>query len=113
MQAYSVDSLNNLRVTYGVVSRPDSQGNTQPASVDGDIKYDLLEGDVQIQVTPGTGGKEVLFITGAPNTLNRIRQYADADLGEGVRTIEDEIVLTVLQPEAEGFFKVNATLEPK
>ena len=103
MQAYSTDNLSGVKVTYLVRSRPDSQGNTQPAEVDGDIQYELLQGDCQIVVEEGTGGKVVTFLSGSANTVNRIRQYADKIVGEGVENIEDEIVYTVTSAEAASF----------
>ncbi len=92
-----------LRVLLSINTAPLSDGSTRPAEVEGDVQWALLEGDVAIEVIEGTGGKEALITPGTANTVNRIGIKADADLGEGVSEISEEIVYTVTTAPAAGF----------
>lgn len=92
-----------LLVSLTVTTAPLSDGSTRPADVEGDVKWELLEGDVTIEVVEGTGGKEAVITAGTANTVNRISIKADADLGEGVSEITEELVYTVTTAPAAGF----------
>jgi hypothetical protein len=104
MYPVTSDNLNNIRLTLDVRTAGTSTNpEGLPAEIDGDVQYEVLEGDVEVVPTDGTNGKEVLLVSNAPNTVNRIRVFADKRLGEETVLIEDEIVYTVTAAEAAGF----------
>ena len=84
-----------------------------PATLDGDVAFTVVEGDATVEVVDGTGGLEFYLVSGAANTVSRITATADADLGEGVREISEEFVYTVTGAEAAAFAPVIGTAEPK
>lgn len=88
---------NEQKITFTLAPKT-LAGN--PAEVDTNNKpsWDLLEGDALLE--PSADGLSCTAISGAANVLNRIKVTADADLGEGVQTIEEEIALTVVQAGA-------------
>lgn len=94
--------------TIGTTENPEGL----PAEVDGDIQYEVLEGDATVVVTPGTNGKQALLVSNSPNQVNRIRMFADARIGTEVSLIEDVIIYTVTAAEAAGFGFVS-TEQPK
>ena len=63
-----------------------------PAQVDGDFNLEVVEGDVTLEVAED-GTKYI--VSGAEGT-SKVRVSADADLGEGVQTIEDIVDIIVV-----------------
>lgn len=82
-----------------------------PATVDGEPTWSLLEGDATLEVQPG--GLSAYLISGSANVVNQIEVKADADLDAGeVREISEIIVYTVVAPEAEAL-GISASIEIK
>lgn len=113
MFSVTSDNLTNILIdleprTAGTTENPEGL----PAEVDGDIQYEVLEGDATVVPTDGTNGKQALLVSNNPNQVNRIRVFADARIGADVVLIEDEIVYTVTAAEAQGF-GFAATAQPK
>lgn len=73
---------NEQKVAVNVTPKT-AAGN--PAQIDGDITIEVIEGDVTLEVAED-GTKYV--VSGAEGT-SKVRVSADADLGEGVQTIEE------------------------
>jgi hypothetical protein len=104
MYPVTSDNLNNMLIDLSPRTAPTSEEPQGiPAEIDGDIQYELLEGDAEIVVTPGTNGKQVLLVSNSANMVSRVRVFADKRIGAEVVLIEDEIVYTVTAAEAAGF----------
>lgn len=113
MIAVSTDNEQKIKLTFQPMTKGTSTTGPQPAEVDGDIAYEVTEGDATVEVVEGTGGKEAYLVSGSPNTVNRITVTADADLGEGVATIQEEVVYTVTQAGAAGLGASVGSAEQK
>lgn len=101
-----VTSTNEENIVLSVEPKTAS-GN--PATVDGNIKGEVLEGSAEIEEIDGKS----IRIKNATDGVNRIRIYADADLDEGeVREIEEEVVYTVTGAEA-STLGVTVATEPR
>lgn len=57
-----------------------------PAAVDGIPVWEITEGDATVEVAPD--GLSAFIVSGSTIGTAKYRVSADADLGEGVRTIE-------------------------
>lgn len=69
-----------------------------PAGIEsGSLRLEVLEGDA---TTEQVGDNSFYAISGEANTLSRIKVTADGDKGEGVVTLEEELILTVIEPNA-------------
>lgn len=67
-----------------------------PAQVeDGSFQLELIEGDATFEDIEGEPNSKYI-LSGEADVVSRIRVVADADLGPGVTTIEDEVILTVV-----------------
>lgn len=113
MIAVSTDNEQKIKITLQPMTKGTSTDGPQPAQVDGDVSYEVTEGDATVEVVDGTGGKEAYLVSGSANTVNRIRVSADADLGEGVATIEEEVIYTVTQAGAAGLGATVGAAEQK
>lgn len=80
------------------------------ATLDGDASFTVESGDATVEPQPG--GLSAYIVSGAQGPSS-IKVSADADLGEGVRTIEDTINLTVVGAEATNLGLVVGSPEPK
>ena len=89
----TVNSTNEQDVVLTADPRTEA-GN--PAQVDGNLMGEVLEGAVEVEEISGTQ----IRLKNASLGLNRVRVYADADLGEGVRNIEEEVIYVVNEAEA-------------
>lgn len=76
---------------------PKTKGGNE-ARIDGAVQYEVLEGDAE--VIPDEEGNGAYLVSGAEGVTSRIKVSADADLGEGVQTIETEISFVVTAPQA-------------
>lgn len=76
-----------------------SKGN--PAQLDGPIKAEIGAGDGSVSVDED--GRGFTFTSGTEVNDNLIKVSADADLGEGIKPIEAEVVIHVVAPEANDF----------
>lgn len=81
-----------------------------PAQVDGDLRFTITAGDATVEAT--IGSMSFFCVSGMPGT-STILVEADADLGEGVRLIQDVITYTVVGEEAEAFGFVAEAPVPK
>jgi hypothetical protein len=84
-----------------------------PATVDGDVQYEVTSGDATVEVVPDTNGTQAYLVSGSPDTLSTIRYYADGDLSEEVAMVEDTVTLTVTQPGVSSLGVTFGTPEPK
>ena len=67
-----------------------------PAQVEeGSFAFETVEGDATFEDIEGEPNSKYI-ISGEADVVSRIRVSADADLGPGVSTIEDEVILTVV-----------------
>lgn len=67
-----------------------------PASIEaGSLKFEILEGDGSAEADPDNPNRFYAISGIATGAITRIKVSADGDLGEGVSTIEDEVLLTV------------------
>lgn len=96
-----ITSEQKVRITLAPKS---DAGND--AVVDGAPQWSVSSGDATVE--PEEGGLSAWIISGAPGD-SVIAVNADADLGEGVRTISDRIDLKVTGPEASS---LGLTVEP-
>lgn len=104
-----------------VTARPVT-GSTppRPATVDGPIRVSVVSGDGTIELDPAAplgfiavSGEETVDPTVPESGKTVYLVEADADLGEGVRTISDHVVLTVTSEEAQAFGLVEGATLPK
>lgn len=88
----TINNEQKFRVTLAPVT---SSG--KPALVEGEPGWSVESGDATVEIEPG--GMSAFIVSG--NLGNSvIKVSADADLGPGVRTLEDSIELTVTVAEA-------------
>jgi len=92
---YSVTSNNEEKV---VISLAPVTAAGNPAPLDGMPTWAVMSGDATLEVS--ADGMSCTFISGVANVINEVSVTADADLGEGVRTISETIVYTVTPAEA-------------
>lgn len=97
-------SINNEQKIRVTLSPKTAKG--APAQVEGEPIWTVESGDATIEPDPGALS---VFIVSGNIGDSIIRVSADADLGPGVRTIEDSIELTVTAPEASS---LGLTVEP-
>lgn len=69
-----------------------------PEALDGKPSWEVTEGTATVE--PSEDGLSAYLVSGEPG-LSKIKVTADADLGEGVQTVSDEIEFYVLQAQAE------------
>lgn len=81
-----------------------------PAVLDGIPSWAVTEGDATIEAA--ADGMSCYLISGTVGN-SKITVTADADLGEGVRTLSDTIDLAVVSAEASTLGLIAGTPEPK
>ncbi len=84
--------------------------NENPASVDGVPTWQVVSGDATI--APSTDGMSCYLISGTVGN-SVVTVEADADLGEGFRSITDTIDLAVVSAEASTLGLIAGVAEPK
>lgn len=93
------------------VAPVDKYGN--PASLDGNPSWTVSDSAI-LTVTPATDGlSAVVEAVGPIGTAIQVTVSADADLGEGVRTITSVLEVNVVGGEANGFTIQPGSAEPK
>ncbi len=70
-----------------------------PANIDGVPTFEVIEGDATIELIDGQPNSAYL-VSGAADVVSTIKVSADADLGEGVSTIEELVTLNVVAASA-------------
>lgn len=80
--------------TAGTSTNP----NGNPAQVDGVPQWSVTEGDVTLEAAED--GMSATVFSGAANVNSKVSVSADADLGEGVSTIEDVLDVAVVAASA-------------
>jgi len=84
--------------------------NGNPAPVDGEPVWSVTAGDVTLDVQPG--GLSAYVVSGAAGT-SEVTVTADADMGEGVKTLSDIAAVNVVPAEAAGLGLSVGAPEPK
>lgn len=69
-----------------------------PATLDGTPSWTVIEGDATLEVAED--GLSAFLVSGEANVNSKIGIKADADLGDGIREIEDFVDLAVVSAEA-------------
>lgn len=82
-----------------------------PATVDGAPVWQVASGDATLEVQEG--GMSAYLISGAADVTSKVMVSADADLGEGVASLEDSIDLVVIPATASTLGLVSGTPELK
>ncbi len=82
-----------------------------PANIDGKATFEVIEGDAN--VTADDDGLGAYLISGSNAGVSKIKVTADADLGEGVVPISEDISLNVIFPMATSLGMEVADAEPK
>lgn len=103
-------SINNEQKVKITAAPTTAAGN--PATLDGGLRGTVLEGDATVEAVDGEPNS-LYLVSGVAVGLSRIRIYADADLGEGTREIEDTVELTVTAAEANTLGVTVAAAETK
>lgn len=85
---------------------------SNPASIDGTPIFEVIEGDATVELVDGEPNSAYL-VSGAAETVSSIKVSADADLGEGVATIEETITMNVVQASANNLGVVTGAPELK
>jgi hypothetical protein len=83
-----------------------------PANIDGTPTFEVTEGDATVEPVEGEPNSAYL-VSGAADVVSTIKVSADADLGEGVATIEEVITLNVVQASANTLGVVAGAAELK
>lgn len=105
---FPISSTSEQKVLI-VLNPTTAAGN--PATLEGEPTWSLLEGDAVIEVQPG--GLSAYLVSGSANVVNQVEVKADADLDiDEVREISEIIVYTVVAPEAEAL-GLSASIEAK
>lgn len=103
-----ITSEQKIKVTLNPVT---AAGN--PAQVDTlSIAWGVTEGDAVVELIEGEPYSAYL-ISGGAGVANVIEVSADADLGEGVKTISDMVALNVVAAEAAFLGLIAAEAEAK
>lgn len=69
-----------------------------PAPVDGAPAWSVISGDATVE--PAEDGLSAYLISSDTPSTSEIRVSADADIGEGIETIEDVIILQTVSAKA-------------
>jgi hypothetical protein len=83
------------------------------AELDGKPTWEVVSGNATIEEDPAGDGLSVFVVSEDTAGTTVIKVSADADLGEGVRTIEEIINYTYSNPEAAALGVVAGTPVPK
>lgn len=103
---FFVQSTNEEKVLI-VLNPTTAAGN--PAIVDGAPVWTLNDGDATLEVA--ADGMSAYLVSGTP-LVNAVNVTADADLGEGVRSISEDITYNVVAAEAAAL-GISSSVEPK
>lgn len=87
------------------VTRTKPDGTVVPAQIEGDIVYEVTQGDATVDATDNANP---WIISGESAMESKILATGDADLGAGVTPIVQEFSVIVSFPTATGF---NATVD--
>jgi len=102
----AITSEEKIKVTLD----PKTQSG-KPATLDGVPTWEVISGNGT--VVPESDGLSAFLVSGDSVDTVVYRVSADADLGQGVRTIEDTITVTVTNAEAAALGLTAGTAEPK
>lgn len=83
-----------------------------PAPIDGVPTFQVITGDATVEPVADEPNS-VYILSGAADTVSTISVNADADLGEGVTELTEEITLNVVQASANALGVVTGTPELK
>lgn len=89
-------TITNEEKVQVTLSPTTAAGN--PATLDGAPVWTVTEGDATVEVS--ADGMSAFLVSGAPDTNSKITITADADLGEGVVSLEDTVDLAVVLASA-------------
>jgi hypothetical protein len=85
--------------------------NGQPATLDGPAEWSVESGDCTVE--PEEDGLSAYILSGDEIGESIVKVIADADLGEGVRHIEDLVTVQVTNAEAAALGLTVGAPEPK
>jgi len=105
MALYTVTNEQKLPVTLAPIT-----ASGKPATLDGVPTWTVVEGDATLEVAED--GLSCVLVSGEVGN-SVIEVSADADLGEGVRSLTDTIDLAVVSAEASSLGLVAGTAVPK
>ena len=89
----------NLTTTQKVkVTLNPTTESGNPATLDGEPQWTVESGDCTVE--PEEGGLSAYILAGGSPGESIVKVAADADLGQGVRTIEDLVTVNVTSEEA-------------
>jgi hypothetical protein len=89
----------NLTTTQKVkVTLAPTTESGNPATLDGEPQWTVESGDCTVE--PEEGGLSAYILAGGSAGESIVKVAADADLGQGVRTIEDLVTVNVTSEEA-------------
>lgn len=91
---YLTTITNEQKIQFTLQPKTAAGNPAQVDTTNNKPTWDVTEGDATLEVSED--GLSCTAISGEGNVVSRIKVTADADLGEGVQTIEDEITLTVV-----------------
>lgn len=89
-------TITNEEKVEVVLAPTTAAGN--PANLDGTPEWTVTDGDATLEVA--ADGLSAFLVSGNPNTNSKISVTADADLGEGIVSIEDVVDLAVVAASA-------------
>jgi len=96
MVAVTITNEQKIKIT---VNPKTAAGN--PASIqEGSLQVEVLEGDGTAETIEGDPNSFYAISGSATGAITRIKVSADGDLGEGVVTLEDEALVTVIPATA-------------
>jgi hypothetical protein len=84
-----------------VTANPQTEGG-RPAPIDGQLNVEVVSGEGTFEAIDGEANS-FYAVSGDGVGVTEYRVFADADLGEGVVTIEDLVTLTVGGAQARSF----------
>lgn len=95
-----IELTNEKKALVNFAAKTEAGNNAQ---VDGGVTANVIEGDVQASVERKEDGSFDLNVVSGEPGVSKIQLSADADLGDGVRTITDVVVVNVVAAEAVTF----------
>ena len=82
-----------------------------PAQIDGAPTFEVVDGDATVESVEGEPNSA--YLVSGEVGVSTIRVSADADLGEGVQTIQEDVTLNVVQATANNLGVVAGAPELK
>ena len=96
MVATTITNEQKIKITLNPLT---AAGN--PAQIEaGTLQVEVLEGDGTAETIEGEPNSFYAISGSSTGTITRIKVTADGDLGEGVSTLEDEVLMTVIPANA-------------